>query len=141
MENSVQTNEANKFYRFQLFLGMAGEGGKVKKSKSVGMAYLKEGQNIYTVRLWMFLLERYYLLQNQNDPGKYFIMTREPNKNPAARNRYFWNIVGNGEADTKQGLITLRFDLLAEPLYLNIYPEASAFSASLAAPEELPDVA
>jgi hypothetical protein len=134
-------NESSKFYRFQLFLGASGDGGKVKKTKSVGMAYLKEGQNIYTLRLWMFLLERYYLLQNQNDPAKYFIMTREPNKNPAARNKYFWNIVGNGEADTKQGLIILRFDLLAEPLYLNIYPEASALSASLAAPEDIPDVA
>lgn len=134
-------NEQNKFYRFQLFLGTPGDDGKVKKSKSVGMAYLKEGQNIYTVRLWMFLLERYYLIQNQNDPARYFIMTREPNKSPAARNRYFWNIVGNGLADTRQGLIALHFDLLPEPLYLNIYPEASAHSANLAAPEDLHEAA
>lgn len=141
MDNQAQTNDQNKFYRFQLFLGAVGDEGKVKKMKSVGMAYIKEGQNIYTIRLWMFLLERYYLIQNQNDPKRYFIMTREPNKNPASKNRYFWNIVGNGTADTRQGLITLRFDLLAEPLYLNIYPEASAFSASLAAPEDISDVA
>lgn len=141
MENTQQNNEQSKFYRFQVFLGEPGVSGKVAKSKSVGMAYLKEGQSIYTLRLWTFLLERYYLLQNNNDASKYFIMTREPNKNPGARNRYFWNIVGNGTVDTTQGLIALHFDLFPKTLYLNIYPEASAYSASLAAPEELTEAA
>ncbi len=137
MENTHQNNEQSKFYRFQVFLGETDFSGRVAKSKSVGMAYLKEGQNIYTLRLWTFLLERYYLLQNNSDASKYFIMTREPNKNPGARSRYFWNIVGNGTVDTTLGLIALHFDLFPKTIYLNIYPEASAHSSSLAAPEEL----
>lgn len=127
--------DSNKFYRFQIFQGVVANDGKVAKTKSVGMAYLKDGQDIYTMRLWMFLTERFYLLKNHKDASKYFIMTREPNKNPSAKNRYFWNIVGNGTVDSVQGLIQLQFDLLEKSLYLNIYPESSAFSVSLPEPE------
>lgn len=137
MENALPVNrdDTNKFYRFQIFLGDASPNGKITKSKSVGMAYLKDGQDIYTMRLWTMLSERFYLLKNNKDASKYFIMTREPNKNPSAKNRYFWNIVGNGTVDSVQGLIELQFDLLGRSLYLNIYPESSAYSVSLPEPE------
>ncbi len=144
MENVPQTipgNESPKFYRFQVFQGDVSEAGKVTKTKSVGMAYLKDGQNIYTLRLWTLLLERFYLLQNNNDAAKYFIMTREPNKSPTAKNRYFWNIVGNGTVNSVQGIITLQFDLFERPLYLNIYPEHSAFSVSLPDPAAIIEAA
>ena len=69
------------------------------------MAYLKEGQSMFTLRLWTFVNERFYLILNQNDAAKYLVMTREPNKNPASKNKYFWNIVGNGTIDTTHGLV------------------------------------
>jgi hypothetical protein len=140
MEKS-QNSDQSKYYRFQVFQGERREGGKVEKSKSVGMAYLRDGQNIYTLRLWMFSVERYYLIQNKHDSSKYLVMTREPTKNPQARNKYFWNIVGNGKVDSVLGVIELAFDLLEKPIYMNIFPESSAFSVTLAQPEELLDAA
>jgi hypothetical protein len=140
MEKS-QNSEQNKYYRFQVFQGERQERGKVVKSRSVGMAYLRDGQNIYTLRLWMFSTERYYLVQNKNDPSRYLVMTREPNKNPAARNKYFWNIVGNGRVNSTLGVLEIDFDLLAKPIYMNIFPETSAFSVMLAEPEEVLDAA
>lgn len=136
-----QNDESKKYYRFQVFQGEEGGQGKVQRTKSVGMAYLKDGQNIFTLRLWMFSWERYYILPNKHDPSKYLVMTREPNRNPAAKNKYFWNIVGNGVVDTTQGLIRLEFDLLTELVYVSTHPESSAFSASLPDPEVLSDAA
>lgn len=118
------------FYRFQIFVKDS-EG----KKKTVGMAYLGEGQNIYTVRLWTFLGEKYFLLQSQDDQTKFFVMTREPNKSPNAKNKYFWNIVGNAKTNTSQSVLEINFDLIEKIFYLNLFPETSSTPRELAAPE------
>ncbi len=133
--------QESKYFRFLVFQGEKTESGKVNKTKSVGMAYLRDGQNIFTLKLWMYLNEKYYLVPNRHDSSKYLVMTREPNKNPQAKNKYFWNIVGNGKADSTLGVIELEFDLLEKPIYMNIFPESSAFSMTLAAPEGVEDAA
>src|SRR5690606_15874730 len=102
----VEKLKPAKFYRFQIFTQ-----GSEKKN-TVGMAYLKEGQTIYTLRLWTFLEDKFFLLPNKDDQTKYFIMTRESNKSPSSKNKYFWNIVGNAKTDSSMGVIELNFDLL-----------------------------
>lgn len=138
---SLDQSGNDKFYRFQVYQGERDSSGKMKKTKSVGMAYLKEGQSMFTLRLWTFVNERFYLILNQNDSSKYLVMTREPNRNPSAKNKYFWNIVGNGMIDTVQGLVTIDFDLLNKPIYMNTHPEQSAYSVSLPQPEAVSDAA
>ena len=101
------------------------------------MAYLKEGQSMLTLRLWTFVNERFYLLLNQNDASKYLVMTREPTKNPNSKNKYYWNIVGNGVIDTANSLVTIQFDLLDKPIFMSTYPEVSAYSVSLPQPEAI----
>jgi hypothetical protein len=125
----------NQFFRFQVIQGDLDKSGQMKKTKSVGMAYLKNGQNTYTLRLWTFVNDKFYLIPNKTDSSKYLVMTRELNKNPTAKNKYFWNIVGNGVADSSLGMITLEFDLLSKPIYLSIHPEKSAYSVKLAEPD------
>ncbi|MEK6554727.1 MAG: hypothetical protein AABZ31_05775, partial [Bdellovibrionota bacterium] len=115
--------------------------GKVKKTKSVGMAYLKAGQNNLSLRLWTFSWERYFILPHRTDSSKYLVMTREPNRSPKAKTKYFWNIVGNGTVDSIQGFITLDFDLLSKPIYVNIQPEPSAHTADLPEPESFEEAA
>lgn len=138
MENKSATqNNSDTFYRFQVYQGEKDASGKVKKTKSVGMAYLKEGQSMLTLRLWTFVNERFYLLLNQNDASKYLVMTREPTKNPNSKNKYYWNIVGNGVIDTANGLVTIEFDLLDKPVFMSTYPEVSAYSVSLPQPEAI----
>jgi hypothetical protein len=132
-----KNEESNQFYRFQVIQGEKDQNGKVKKSKSVGMAYLKEGQNIITLRLWMLSNERYYVLPNKNDSTKYLVMTREPNRNPHARNKYHWNIVGSGCVDSTAGFIELHFDLLSQPIFVSIHPESSVHSSTLPDPDSL----
>lgn len=136
-----QQTENSQFFRFQVFQGDTDGNGRVRKTKSVGMAYLKEGQPTFTIRLWMFVSERFYMILNQNDASKYLIMTREPNKNPAAKNKYFWNVVGNGLIDTTQGIVQINFDLLERPVFINIHPEPSAFSVHLPDPGVIDEAA
>lgn len=139
-DSSMQTGEATKYYRFQVFLGEEHANG-ITKTKSVGMSYLREGQNIFTLRLWTFSWERYYIVPNKNDSSKVLIMTREPNRSPTAKNKYFWNIVGNGVVNSSAGVFVLEFDLLKGPIFMNMHPESSAFSVSLPEPPNLEEVA
>lgn len=131
----------NSFYRFQVYRGEQTADGKIKKNKSVGMAYVKEGQEMLTLRLWTFVNEKFYLILNQNDASKYLVMTREPNKNPQAKNKYLWNIVGHGDIDTVRGFVRIEFDLLDKCVYMSTHPEASARSAALPKPEDVTEEA
>src|SRR6478609_6651948 len=94
-----------KFYRFQIFTQ-----GNEKKN-TVGMAYLKEGQTIYTLRLWTFLEDKFFMLPSKVDSNKYLLMTRELNKSQSSKNKYFWNIVGNAQTDSSKGVVEFNFDL------------------------------
>lgn len=140
MEKQMNTNakkedQSNDYFRFQVFQGSKESDGKVKKTKTVGMAYLKAGQSIMTLRLWMFSWDRYYILPHKTDSGKYLIMTREPNKSPNAKNKYYWNIVGSGVVNSAHGIIEAQLDLLDKVFYVSTHPETSAHSVSLPIPD------
>lgn len=129
LDGQIEKMKPAKFYRFQVFTQ-----GSEKKN-TVGMAYLKEGQTIYTLRLWTFLEDKFFLLPNKDDQSKYLIMTREPNKSPSSKNKYFWNIVGNAKADSSKGVVELNFDLLEKKIYMSIFPEESATPYGQPVPE------
>lgn len=133
--------DSKQFYRFTLFLGEPNHSGKVEKKKTIGMAYLKEGQNTYTLRLWTFIESRFYLIQNKTDASKYMVLTREPNKNPNAKTKYFWNIIGNGQSDTVSGVLKLDFDLFDRPIFMNLFPENSPSGSHLPVPNEMSPIA
>ncbi|MBS1963086.1 MAG: hypothetical protein JST04_12800 [Bdellovibrionales bacterium] len=130
--NNNETPSQPEFYRFQLFQGRRNAEGKLEKTKTVGMAYHAPGQENYTMRFWTFVQERYFLLPNNKVSGRYFVMTREPNKKPDAKNKYFWNIVGSGQVDSASGVVELELDLFEKRIYMNIFPEAQAQSVSFA---------
>lgn len=129
-QNSTNPNHS-QYYRFQIFQGQKNTSGKIEKTKIVGMAYLKEGQDTYTIRLWTFLNDKFFLIMSKNDPSNFLVMSRETNKNPASKSKYFWNVIGNGKAHSAQNCIELRFDLFEKPLYMSIFPESKASSVIL----------
>lgn len=141
VSNNMDYEGTEKYFRFQVFHGDKNSSGQVKRTKSVGMAYLKDGQNIFSLRLWMLSTDRFYILPHKDNSSKYLVMTREPNKNPRAKSKYFWNIVGSGTVDSIQGVIELEFDLLSKPIYVSIHPEPSAHTSDLPAPESFEQAA
>jgi len=127
-----QTKELQKpqFYRFQVFVN-----GSEKKNK-IGMAWLKEGQKIYTIKLWTFLSGKFFLLPSKEDQTKYLIMTRETVKAEKSKKKYHWNIVGNAKANPANGVIELYFDLFGKTIYMSIYPDESKSEATQMIPED-----
>jgi transposase-like protein len=130
-QQDVTKSNQPQYYRFQLFQGQRNALGKLEKTKTVGMAYLKEGHDTYTIRLWTFLNDKFFLLMNKNDSSRFLVMSREANKNTQSKNKYFWNVIGNGKALSSQNCIELRFDLFEKPIYMNIFPEANVSSVLL----------
>jgi hypothetical protein len=145
MNATTQTQTKNaqskqsQFYRFQVMMGETTRDGRFEKSKSIGMAYLKEGQTTLTLRLWTLLNERFYVIPNKKDASRVLVLSREPNKNPNSKNKFFWNIVGNGKIDSQVGVARLEFDLFPTPIYMSIFPESSATGAQLPEPEVMFD--
>lgn len=119
------------FYRFPIFTVEEG-----RKDKTVGMAYLRDGQGLYSLRLWMFLEDKFFLLPNKEDSAKFFLMTREPNNSNSSKNKFFWNIVGNAKADVKNGMIELNFDLFDKKIYMSLYPDESSNPFGKTAPDQ-----
>ena len=142
-EQKEQSQQLKKpeLYRFKLMQGQANENGQFERSKTVGMAYHVDGSRSYSLKLWTLLKDRFYLVPRKHDPSLFLVLTREPNRNPEARNRSFSNIVGNGKAFPALGVIKIEFDLLDKPIYMSIYPENHTPSTRLQEPEVFNDAA
>jgi hypothetical protein len=131
MEQANQTTklEQLQYYRFQINKAQKNDLGKIEKTNTVGMAYLGEGHGTYSIRLWTFVNERFFMVMDKYDSSRFVLMTREPNRNPQAKRKYFWSVIGSGRALSSQNVIELNFDLLPEPLYLNVFPEENTNAA------------
>jgi hypothetical protein len=116
--NELSKQVKKEYTRYQLYTLNNG-----KKSQSVGKAYLRDETNVFTVRLWMFLNEKYYLLQDKENPKNYVIMTRELNKNPMNKKKYFWSYAGLATYNPEEDALELSFDLLEKKIFLSLTPE------------------
>jgi hypothetical protein len=135
IRNAVETFlNPPAFYRFEVFQGEKDTAGKVSKSKSVGMAYVRPGDQKYGLRLFTFVEDRFYLLPDQHESSKYLILTSIQNHSKDAKRKYIWNVVGSGKVNTTQGLIELQFDLFEKPIYVSIFPERSATGTKIPEP-------
>jgi hypothetical protein len=117
-----QTRKQLETFRFRISKGEKQQDGKIEKKDQAGVATLLEGQNNYTIYIYMLQNDQFFLVPHKENPEKYFIMTRRPNRNPRKRTMYEWNVVGKGKANARQGCIELYFDLFSVPLYMSIYP-------------------
>ena len=123
---SMENTNQNQFHYFQAFTGSLNPDGEVEKEKSVGFASIREGQVNYTLKLWTFPGERYFLIPSRDDSKKLLIMTREPVRkpDPLTNRKYNWSIVGNADIHKEKGFAMLEFDLLSKPVFMNIEPNA-----------------
>jgi hypothetical protein len=135
IKNDLESHLNQKtLYRFDVFQGEKNQDGKVTKTRSVGMAYLRQGDGRYGLRLSTFVEDYFFLLPTNNDPGNYRVLTSLPNHSKKSNRKNIWSVVGNGRANTQEGLIELQFDLFEKPIYVNIFPERSATGTKIPAP-------
>ena len=135
LHEQTKTLKEPQFYRFQVFVN-----GDEKKN-TVGMAWLKEGQRIYTIKLWTFLSEKFFLLPSKDDASKYLLMTREPVKSANSKKKYHWNIVGNAKASPSNGVINLNFDLFDKKIFMSLYPDETKYQQEQRLPDEVLEAA
>lgn len=110
-------NSFSTFYKFQLFV--KGEDGK---TKSVGTAFLEDGNIRYTLRLWSLVNEKFYLLPTEQDPKKFILMTREPNRAQNSKKKFHWNVIGSAKANGTQDELEIAFDIFEKKIFLNLIP-------------------
>jgi hypothetical protein len=120
-------------YRFDIFKGIQDERGKIRKLKSVGAAYLKEGFKTYNVHLKTFLKDKFFLLPNSTPENKsdFVILTREPAQQ--IKRKHFWNNIGEGRilSGENHGLMQLRWDVLVDDLYMALHPTTVSDSVEM----------
>lgn len=110
--------EFPNYYDFKIYI-LDKEGNK----KVIGVATLKEGQDMYHLKIWTLLNQKFFLVPNRQDPKRFFIMTREPLRQQTAQRKFTWNIIGNAKANEAQNTIELFFDLFERKCMLHIIPE------------------
>lgn len=129
----MKLNEQKKLetFRFKILKGEKLQDGRIEKSHQAGVATLLEGQQNYTLHIYMLQSEQFFLVPYKENPERYYIMTRRPTKNPNRKAKYSWNIVGQGKVNCRQGCIELYFDLFNVPLYMSIFPQENFIAHEL----------
>lgn len=139
----IKADLASPTHRYEIFKGTVDSSEKIIRTRSVGSAYLKEGQTTLTLTLKTFLDDRFYLMPDikKESPGNYVIFTREIAH--TLKRKYFWNAVGEGKIldGVNHGLMKLSWDVLAGDLYMSLHPIHSRDSAKASNQVEEAEVA
>jgi hypothetical protein len=120
--NHTQEQTKSDSFRFEIFKGKVGSDGTFAKTRTVGHAYLRTGKHAYKVKLFGVLSERFVIVPVEDNPNQYRILTKEEVQTKDKGKRTYWNVVGDGEVLSQQGLLKLDFDLFGKSLYMNLYP-------------------
>lgn len=140
MMNTQDQTKAESF-RFEIFKGKISNDGTFTKARTVGHAYLRTGKHAYKVKLFGVLSERFVIVPVDDEPNKYRILTKEEVQTKDKGKRTYWNVVGEGEVMSQQGLLKLDFDLFGKPLYMNLYPSNAGNVLPFQLPTELKEAA
>ena len=139
-EQGLSSGEAKvKSKVYEIFKGIAGDGGAITRKRTLGQARLFEGSNTYHVFIKSLLGERFFLLPENRNPQKheYVILTREPSLNP--EKKYYWNSVGEGKIlmGQNQGLMQLDWDFFStDDVYMKLEPTLERTSQNRAVSNE-----
>ena len=120
----MTTQEQNKSesFRFDIYKGKVAADGNFTKVRTAGHAYLRTGKHAYKVKIFGLLSERFLVVPLDDNPDQYKILTKEEVQTKDKGKRTYWNVVGDGEVLSQQGLLKLDFDLFGKPLYMSLYP-------------------
>lgn len=117
--------------QFELFRGFVDKSGSVVETDRVGFAYLKPRAKMYSLRLWMFTKEQYFLAHDESSSGKYAVLSIDEYRSSSGEMKTFWNKVGDGFLHGN--FVRIKFHLLAEEVFLCLFraqAESEAMSAA-----------
>lgn len=108
--------------QFEVLKGKINSDGKFVKERVAGLAFLREGKLQYKLKVFSQLSNRLYLVPDEEATDQYKVLVRDEVQNRKGKPKVYWCEVGEGRVLTSLGLIELRVDLWAEPLYMSIFP-------------------
>ena len=135
LNEQTQNFKPAKFSQYQVFNQNDG------KKKPLGIAWLMEGHKTFTIKLFSFMNEKYFLLPTREDPSKFLFMTREPTKSAKTKGKYHWNVIGSGVSNSELGIVEISFDLLGVKFCMNLHPDEPKPTLAGANPDSFLDTA
>lgn len=110
-------------FRFAIYRGRIETDGKFVKTRDAGHAFLNSGRHVYRVKLFALPSFRYFAVPSRSNPEEYKIVIPQEVRSKKDKSvKTFWNVVGEGQVLSQQGILKLKFDLLSEPVYMNLFP-------------------
>ncbi len=107
--------------RFGVYLGDVTDSGEIIEGESVGVAFLKNGSKKFRLKLWTMPSHQYFVVPDEKSDTKYLVLSLEEYVLPTGEVKAAWNRIGNG--NLVGSFIAIRIQLLAEPVYLCLFPD------------------
>ena len=123
IENNVYP--FRKSDKFGVYLGHATADGEIVEGESVGVAYLKPGSKKFRLKLCVWPNNNYFIVPDDRDDKRYVILCLEEFTTPDGVAKSVWHQIGYG--NLLGNLIALRIQLISDPIYLCLFPEAKSF--------------
>lgn len=112
-----------KTEKFGVYTGQITSSGEVIEGESVGIAFLKMGSKKFRLKLFTFPSHQYFIIPDEKDDTKYIVLSLEEYQLPSGEMKSSWNRIGEGKL--AGSFIALRIQLLAENIFLCLFPDKS----------------
>ena len=107
--------------KHQIYVGKR-EGNEVLEQLEVGQAYLREGENYYTVKLMIFPGQTYFLVKNRDSHDRYTMYAKVVRNEGQVK---FQNPVGSGRLYPElTEYLQLYVPLFRTRMFMSLYPAA-----------------
>lgn len=106
--------------KHEIVIGKRGQ-SDLERPLLTGHAFLNEGESFYSVKLFMFPGQTYYVVKNR-DTSKYTIFAKQVVDDRGVR---FQNPVGLGQLLNDIMYMEIYFPVLRTQMYMSLYPSAS----------------
>ena len=122
MDNKIIPLDAGpqRYDSFNIFVGQIDEQNQIVEEDRVGIAFLRGKSKVFSLRLWMFDSQKYFVAPNDDDPVKYDVLSLEEYTTRDGVEKSHWHKVGVGQYFGNY--IKLRFHLIDRELYLSLFP-------------------
>lgn len=112
-----------KTEKFGVYTGEITSSGEVIEGESVGVAFLKTGSKKFRLKLFTLPNHQYFVVPDDRDDTKYIVLSLEEYQLPSGEMKSSWNRIGEGKL--AGSFIALRIQLIAENIFLCLFPDKS----------------
>jgi hypothetical protein len=96
------------------------QNGELTNALATGQAFLREGDNYYTVKLMMFPGQTYYLVKNKDSHDRYTVFAKQVKTEDTMK---FQNPVGSGRLSLElSSHLEIYFPVIRSQMFMCLFP-------------------